>query len=114
MAVVMDGQDGPSLEAQFMKDLGRWQSLFISDPSFAPHNCLLNFQNAVASIWEVDLRSSNCAQNLDPQALMYFQCLARCLMDCADRYFDLANLEGSILLSSQAQWRLNFNAESSH
>ena len=115
MAVVMDDQDGPALEAQFMKDLGRWQSLFIwRSDEFASLFPLLDFQNAVASIWEVDLRSSNCAQNPDPQALTYFQCLARRPMDCADRYIDLANLEGSTLLSSQAQWRLNCNAESSH
>ena len=109
MAVVMDGQELPVLEAQFMKDLERWQSLFTSDI-----DDLWNFRNAVASIWGINLRDSDCAQNPDPEALLYFQDLARSLMDDVDYYFDIANLEGSTLLSRQAQWRSDCNTEPSH
>ena len=86
-------------QSDFASDIGRWQILFESE-----NGNLLNFQEAVSSIWGIRLEHLSHVNSPDSETLAYFQELAVCLADDAELYFGLGEHDCG-LIASQEHWQ---------
>ena len=85
--------------SQFASDLARWQTLFEETDS-----SLSAFQQAVSSIWGIQLDKLDHVGTPDSETLTYFHELAICLADGANLSLNLPE-RGRGLLASQRGWR---------
>ena len=85
--------------SDFASDIGRWQILFKSDI-----DSLLDFREAVSSIWGIRLEHLTHVNSPDSETLASFQELAVSLADDAELSFGLRGLDDG-LIASQDHWR---------
>ena len=86
-------------DSDFASDLGRWQILFKSDV-----DSLLDFREAVSSIWGIRLEHLSHVNSPDSETLSSFQELGVSLADDAELSLDLRGLDDG-LIASQERWR---------
>ena len=85
--------------SHFASDLARWQTLFEETDG-----SLSAFQQAVSSIWGIQLDKLDHVGTPDSETLTYFHELATSLADSTDLYLNLRDREKR-LLASQSRWR---------
>ena len=86
-------------DSDFASDMGRWQILFKSDV-----DSLLDFREAVSSIWGIRLEHLTYVNSPDSETLASFQELAVSLADEAELSFGLGGLDDG-LIASQKRWQ---------
>ena len=103
MCLSGSGQALSKWRSDFFSDLGRWQMLFKSEDG-----SLLDFKEAVSSIWGIHVEHLNHVQSPDSETLASFQELAVSLADDAELSFGL-RVHDYGLISSQMRWRSRNN-----